>query len=142
MTRAEFRAIVAPLALALRTELDAPTWGAYFRALKGVPVPLLQAAVDHAHRTPRQPYEPTFPTAPTLCGYAEAARVQLLQRHPYTGCVECEAAIGWRPRLDHPNTVERCPCHARHQQQLAELGVTKESLALPPAPDWTEAHAE
>lgn len=138
MTRAEFRAILAPLALALRTELDMPTWGAYFRVLQDVPVPLLQAAIVHAERTPRQPYEPTFPTAPTLRAYAEAARVKLLEEHKYQGCIDCENSVGFRPRLDQPNTVERCPCHARHQQQLAQLGVTKEPLAIAPAKDWME----
>ena len=67
------------------------------------------------------------------------ARLELLKAlGPYTGCAECEGQIGWRNRLDVPRTAERCPCHVRHQQQLAQLGVGAEPLALATAPDWTE----
>ena len=138
MTRDEFRAILGPLVLTLRAEFDAPTWTAYYRALEDVPGRLLVSAVDRAIKSA------TFMPKPgELRTLAEEARKALLQMHPYTGCADCEAAIGWRPRLDAPNTVERCPCHARHQQQLTELGVTREPLALPArTPDWTEAHAD
>ncbi|MEY2873491.1 MAG: hypothetical protein RLZZ373_862, partial [Pseudomonadota bacterium] len=46
MTRIEFAAIIAPLTLAMRTELDRATVGAYFRVLESVPANLLEAAVE------------------------------------------------------------------------------------------------
>ena len=70
MTQAECTAILAALAVTLRTDVDAPTFRAYARALQDVPAALLQAAADRAARIPRQAYDPVFPTVPMLRQYA------------------------------------------------------------------------
>lgn len=141
MTLEACTALLAPLALAVGAEMDQPTFKAYYRALKDIPEALVAHACDTAAKAPKVPYEPLMPPAPRLRAYAEQARRQLLEAHPYVGCIECAEAIGWRPRLDQPRAVERCPCHARHQQTLAALGVGHEALSLPAAPpaDWTQA---
>ena len=130
MTQNECTAILAALAVTLRTELDAPTFRAYARALDNIPASLFQAAADRAARTPRRDYDPVFPTAPMLRQYAEDARLEIARAHPYEGCCECDQQIGWRPIVGS-SAVERCPCHTRHQATLARLGVGGAALALP-----------
>lgn len=119
MTRAEFRALVEPAVLALGASWDEPTWTAYYRSLRDLPMPWLQAAITIVERRTRQPYEPSFPSAPTIRAYAEQALQAYVAAHPYTGCVECEDSPGFRVRLDLSRTVERCPCRVRYLARLS-----------------------
>ena len=123
MTLQECTALLTPLALALRTPMDGPTFRAYHRALKDVPVRLLQAAIDHAEKRPRDAYQPTFPIAPTLRAYAESARLALLKAVPHTGCEDCQGT-GWRSvTVNRMPIAERCPCKQAHLDQLSALGL-------------------
>lgn len=126
MNRSEFRAMIEPLVVALGASFDLPTWTVYYRALEDVSAPLLAAAVERAAKSAR-----FMPKPGELRQYAEDARTALMAAHPYEGCCECEGQIGWRPRLDQPRAVERCPCWGRHQERLAQLGVGWAPLALP-----------
>ena len=74
MTREAFKAILDPLVLALRAEVDLPTWTAYFRALQDVPPALLASAVERAAKSC------TFMPKPgELRAYAEQARQALVE---------------------------------------------------------------
>ena len=144
MTLEECTTVLAPAAIALGARLDVPTFRAYHRALQDVPLSLLEAALETAQRTPREPYEPAFPPARRLRALAEQARHALIAAHPYEGCCECEDQRGWRT-VTHADgaIVERCPGFRRHQEKLAQLGLGSMPLALPAAQpdrsDWTTA---
>lgn len=138
MDRAEFRTVLEPLVLALRADFDLPTWTVYFRALEDVPLPLLMGAIDRAAKTA------TFMPKPgELRAFAEGERQALIKAHPWTPCCECEDHPRFQKQLvDGVERLARCPCLARHQAKLAELGVGSTPLALPPArevADWTQA---
>lgn len=116
---------------------------AYHRALKDIPLPLLNAAVRRAITA-----RTWFPKVAELRTDAEACRRELIAAHPYQGCVECEDSRGFRAvlrtktgELTETLTVERCPCHKRHQELMAGFGVTAAPLALPaaeePTPSWS-----
>jgi hypothetical protein len=130
MTRTEFAAIMAPLTLAMRTELDRATVGAYFRVLEHVPAALLEAAVD---RFLHQPLE-FFPKAPEILAACEVVRRQQLALVPaYDGCIECEDYKGWRPvrGADGYERLERCPCRSRYQERLESQGLRAAVASLP-----------
>jgi hypothetical protein len=129
MERAEFKAMLDPLVLALRADFDLPTWTVYFRALEDVSPGLLAAAVAQAARTA------TFMPKPgelrTLC---EKARQELLQAHPYTGCIDCEDSRGFQTiTRQGVSFVQPCPCRERYRAKLAQMGVSATPLALPAA---------
>ena len=129
MTRAEFVALVEPLAQAMRTDIDFATWSVYFRALEDIPPALLAAVVE---RLIREPLE-FFPKAGELRAACERHRLAILAAHPYDGCASCEEhGKGWEPVLiDGVQRMTRCACYGRHMERLAALGVG-EVLALPP----------
>lgn len=128
MTLQDCTAILAPLALAMRADLDEPTFRAYYRALEDVPVQLLEAAVTATMREPRD----FFPKAGELRGLCELTRRRLLARHPWTPCIECENSPRWR-EVQFPDgvRVEKCPCVARHQASLKDSGLLEPVSALP-----------
>lgn len=108
---------------------------AYHRSLSDVPLPLLNAAVRRAITA-----RTWFPKVAELRADAEACRRELIAAHPYDGCCECESQKGWRTvfrqkagDLTANVTVERCPCHRRHQELMASFGATRTPLALPEA---------
>ena len=131
MTREQFKAILDPLVLALRAEVDLPTWTAYFRALEDVPPTLLAAAVSRAAKSA------TFlPKPGELRTWAEEARQALIAAHPYTGCCDCEDAPGWAAKdFEGVTRMARCPCWRAHQSRLASLGG---ALVALPAGEMTE----
>lgn len=134
MSERDFAMALAVLAEAFGEKLLTPVRiDTYHKALRDIPLPLFQAAVQRAIHT-----RTFFPKVSELRADAEFCRHGLIQANPYAGCAECESSIGWRPRLDQPRSVERCPCFARHQDKLALLGVGPEPLALPAARDWTD----
>lgn len=131
MTQAECTSILAALAVTLRTELDAPTFRAYARALADVPAALVQAAAERAAKIPRREYDPVFPTAPMLRQYAEEARAAIVAAHPFEPCANCSQQ-GWVEReIDGVRRVVRCWCFVAHQTTLARLGVWGSAVALP-----------
>ena len=115
MTLQECTALLTPLALALRTPMDGPTFRAYHRALKDVPVRLLQAAIDHAEKRPRDAYQPTFPTAPTLSGGA----------HPTTFLAPSTGAEVERPHRRRPGELDL--------QEISTVGRAGADQVRPPA---------
>lgn len=128
MTLQECVAILAPLALALRAEMDDPTFRAYYRVLKGAPARLLDAAVDSLLTTELR----FMPTAPELLAASEHTRRRLVEAHPHSGCIDCEESRGWVPiDVNGVQRVRRCPCFARWQQKLEQMGVTMQPLSMP-----------
>lgn len=129
MSREEFREILLPLTLAMRAEFDAPTWAAYYVALKDIAPQVLRLAVESLLRESRE----FFPSAGTLRGIAERQRRVLLAAYPYEGCAECEGHIGYRTiqgAAGQP-VVERCPCKARHLEMLGRYGLRDAVTQLP-----------
>ena len=123
MTRDEFIAVLEPLVIALRAEFDLPTWTVYYRALQEVPVPALQAAITRRLTRGRQEYEPAFPEPGTIREWADQARMQLLEAHPYRPCEAC-SFTGWAEITDGTTVrVTRCSCWTAHQAQVARLGL-------------------
>ena len=131
MTQAECTAILAALAETLRTELDVPTFRAYFRALKDLPAVLFHAAADRATTTPRREYDPVFPTPPMLRQYAEAARLEIQRAHPFAClCGNC-SQDGFVPReIGGVMRMVKGSCWRAHQERLARLGVGTSALQL------------
>jgi hypothetical protein len=130
MTIEEAVALLAPLALALRVDLDAPTYRAYHKQLEKVPARLVDAALTDMSDGGLV----FFPTAPQIKQAAEKKRRQLLAAHAYDGCPECEGHIGYRHRLESDNgqpTVEKCPCKKRWQAKLAGMGALEPVALLP-----------
>lgn len=120
MTLKECTAILAPLAIELRVDLDAPTFRAYHRSLQDVSAGLLDAAVDTVRRTPRGQYEPVFPDARRLREYADKARTAMLNSVPKPDCQVC-GNTGWRSVADR--TVEACDCKREYRERLSALGL-------------------
>lgn len=134
MTFADFKKHTMPLAVQLGAVWDLPTWKLYHRAVERIPLPLYIAAVQQAAETRTK-----MPSAAQMRDLAEGTRQALLAANPYTGCVDCEQQRGWVTRIDVENgqlTVSRCPCKARYDTKLAELGVTT-PIALPALPAAT-----
>jgi hypothetical protein len=132
MTLETCTAILAPLALAFRAEVDVPTFTVYARALADVPPPLLQAATNRALRTRR-----FFPTVAELLEDAEACRLALAAGVPFVPCVACrDRWPGWMTIVDPAGEAreDRCACWRAHQARLARLGV-------PAQPVWVALQA-
>ncbi len=129
MTLEETVAILTPLALAMRVDLDAPTYRAYHQQLEKVPAPLAQAAIADLSDAGMR----FLPTAPEIKQASERKRRQLLAAHPYDGCAECEDHRGFRYVLggNGQPVVEKCPCKARWQHQIAGIGALEPLAALP-----------
>lgn len=133
MTLDETVALLTPLALALRTDLDAPTFRAYHKHLADVPVGLADAALTDLSAGGLR----FMPTAPEIKHAAERKRRQLVATHPYDGCIECEDQKGYRTVLgaDGQKTVQPCPCKRRYLEQL-DRGGLRQPLAVLPAEGW------
>ena len=119
MTLDETRALLIPLALAVRADFDGPTQRAYHRQLEAVPTGLAQAAVADLEQTGKHA--------------AERKRRQLVAANPYTGCADCEDQRGYRTVLGRggQKVVEPCPCKARWLEQLGSAGIREPLGALP-----------
>lgn len=129
MTLDECTALLTPLALAMRADLDKPTFRAYHALLKNVPATLGAAALEDLTGSGMR----FFPSAPEILTASEKARRRLLALNPYEGCAECEDQKGYRTiqTEGQQKAVEPCPCKRRHQQRLAVMGVL-EAIALMP----------
>lgn len=132
MTLKECTAILTPLVLALRAEMDAPTFRAYHRALDDVPKPLLESAVAAAMRLDSA----FMPKPGELRALAETRRRELMAAHPYERCAACNftgtvrlAPANWERGT--PPLYGKCKCWDRYQVRLGELGIIAEPLALP-----------
>lgn len=132
MTLKECTAILTPLVLALRADMDAPTFRAYHRALDDVPAPLLEAAVVAAMRLD----SPFMPKPGELRALAEARRRELMAAHPYERCAACNHTgtvrikpANWEAGM--PPLYGKCKCWFTHQKRLEALGIGTEPLALP-----------
>lgn len=129
MTLQECTALLTPFALALRADVDDPTFRAYHRVLEDVPAALLEAALVTESRKPELRF---LPTAPQLLGACELARRRILALHPWSACSECEDSPRFRPVLVEGKAyVQKCPCVDRHRQRLAFMGVGDPICALP-----------
>lgn len=129
MTVEETTALLTPLALAMRVEMDGPTYRAYAALLKDVPAHLAALGLEQwLAGGPR-----FFPTAPEIQSCAEKARRQQLALHPWTACCECEDQPGWRVVIVEPpvSRLARCECVARHQQGLKDRGLFEAIAVLP-----------
>jgi hypothetical protein len=129
VTLEEVVEVITPMALALRVQLDVPTFRAYHLYLKDVPVGVAALALENLSRTGL-----TFmPTAPEIRSASEKARRQQLALNPWSACAECESQAGWRTITDGrgDTRVERCPCKKRHQERIAGLGLLDAIAALP-----------
>lgn len=130
MTVEECTAILTTAALAMRADIDAPTFRAYHRILKAVEAPLLEAAIDQVLGEGAR----FFPSAPELLIACEKQRRAMLALRPWTPCVECECSPGYRQVAGIEGaqpTVEKCPCKARHRAWLAEYGLATPLASLP-----------
>jgi hypothetical protein len=133
MERAEFVAIVEPLRIAMRAEMDQPTWTAYYRAMQDVPVPLLVAAVETLMREDRQ----FFPKAGEIRGQCERERKAIIDANPYTGCEAC-AGTGWTEIVCsecQTRRVKACSCREDYKSRLVSLGVGKPLQLTAPRED-------
>jgi hypothetical protein len=136
MTLKECTSILTPLALALRTDMDTPTYRAYHRALEKVPVGLLQAAVDRAMASS----SPFFPKAGELLALCEERRKEIAAAHPYERCNACGGFGKVKiPDGSIPPRYRNCGCYETYQKRLEALGITDKPLALPPAREMFEA---
>ena len=126
ISRTEFVALLEPLRLMLRQEIDQPTWTVYYRALADVPAPLLQAAVDRAGKSC------TFLPRPSeLRQFADEARTALLAANAFASCGVCSDQ-GWtETEIDGVKRQVRCRCWTAHQQKIQALGVGSQPVALP-----------
>lgn len=127
MTLQECTALLVPYALALRADIDAPTFRAYHKQLEDVSIELATHAIDRLAKGGLR----FFPTAPEIRQAAEAERRALIAAHPYTGCAQCELTPGWEQVNAEAGqaTVRPCRCREWHRAKLAKLGVG-EPLAL------------
>jgi hypothetical protein len=120
MTLEECTDLLTPLALAMRADLDEPTFIAYGRMLAHVPVELAAAGLEELRATGLR----FFPGAPEIQLAAERARRRQLALHPWEPCCDCEETPRWRlVMVAGVKWFDRCPCIARHQAQLASLGL-------------------
>lgn len=129
MTLSECVALLTPLALACRAEMDGPSFRAYHRVLITAPARLVDAGIERLIQTGLR-YG--MPSAPQILAASEDARKAYIAAHPWVACRECaEVDPGWRAVLiDDVTRLERCPCKERYAATLARLGVTHEPLAL------------
>ncbi len=128
MTLEDCTQLLTPLALAMRVQMDVPTFRAYHRVLENVPTALahmgLKALQDSGLRF--------FPTAPEIQAAAERSRRQQLALQQWEPCAECEDTPKWRALLiDGVSRLERCPCVERHKSLLATRGLLAPIAALP-----------
>lgn len=129
MTVEECTDLLEPLAIAMRVQLDVPTYLAYHAMLKDIPVELAALGLDTLRQAGALRF---FPTAPEIQCAAEKARRQQLALHPWSPCAECEDQPGWRPvTRDGVSWLERCPCKARHQSFLETRGLRDQIAVLP-----------
>lgn len=129
MTLDETKALLIPLALAMRAEFDGPTQRSYAQVLSNVPAYVAQAALEQLKTTGLR----FFPAATDIQAAAEKTRRQLLAVQAWTPCCECEDSPRWRKAVDPDGVtrMEKCPCVGRHQQALAERGLLAPIAALP-----------
>lgn len=129
MTLEECVALLTPLALALHKPIDVPTFRAYHRILKDVPVGLADQALTDLSKSGLV----FMPTAPEIQAASERVRRRLLALNPYDGCAECEGHIGMREVRSAAGqlTVEPCPCKVRWQSRLAGMGLREPIACLP-----------
>lgn len=138
MTRAEFRAVLAPLVLTMRVDFDAPTWTAYYRALEDVPLGMLQTAAERASREDRQ----FMPKPGELRAMAERRRQELIAAHPYERCADCNfvGIVRTGTKADGRTPIYgKCQCWASYLKRLDALGISNEPLALPAATEQVDA---
>lgn len=132
MTLKECTALLTPLALALRVDMDGPTYRAYHRSLEQVPAHLLQSAVDAAMRSA------TFMPKPgELIALAEERRKEIMAAHPYERCNACQG-FGKVKIADGsiPPKYRNCDCYTTYQKRLDALGISDQPLALPAAREF------
>jgi len=130
VTLKECTAILTPLALALRADMDAPTFRAYFRALEDVPVALLEHAVNVAMRSE----SPFLPKPGELRALAETRRREVLAAHPYERCAACHYVGTVRVGTQGGKPVYgRCACWTAYQKRIEALGIGEKPIAALPA---------
>ena len=129
MTLDEVRAVLIPVALALRADFDGPTQRAFHRVLADTPVAFVLAGVEQLIDTGLK----FMPNASELLTAAEYARRRLLAAHPYEGCIECEGQRGFRTvHIEGgQSTVQVCPCKARHRARLEQMGLGTPLATVP-----------
>jgi hypothetical protein len=133
MTWEEFREHTMPVAVQLGTEYDLPTWRAFHRTVKDVPLVLYLGALETVAKTRTK-----FPAASQVLQMAEARRLELMSAHPYERCSDCHGFGQIRVGTDLPPRYVRCRCWDRYQAKLTSLGIGTEPLALPPAQDFEQ----
>jgi hypothetical protein len=112
-------------------DLSEATIKIYSKALQKIPAPLLSPMVEHCLET-RKGYR-KLPEIAELRADAEWARLDILKRHPWSPCVDCEGSPGWVPVLvEGVARVAKCRCKQIYAERMAQMGVGP-SLALPPA---------
>jgi hypothetical protein len=103
MTFEEVRAVIIPVALAMRAEFDGPTQRAYARVLKDVPPGIceksLELLIDEGARF--------LPGAPDILQASERVRRALLATRPWVPCVDCEDWPGMRKVLSADGRTAR-----------------------------------
>lgn len=121
MTLEECTELLTPLAIAMRVQMDVPTYRAYHAILKEVPAGVAAAAVSALTLEGMR----FFPSASEILLASEKARRRQLAAHPWEGCVECEDQRGYRTLTlaAGQKTVQPCPCKARHQAMLESHGL-------------------
>lgn len=132
MTLKECTALLTPLALRFRAQMDDPSFRAYHGALKDVPARVFALAVEMAGKPPRR----FFPSAPELLEIAEQARVQMRAQLAFQPCAMCSRTPGWNGLiLNGVERLTRCECWKAHMSRVGELGVGDRPLALSAAED-------
>lgn len=129
MTLEECVEVLTPIALAMRVQMDVPTFKAYAMVLADVPAQLAASGLEALIRDGAR----FMPTAPEIRVAAEKSRRQQLAVNQWEPCASCEQSPGWRSITDGrgDKRVERCGCKARHQELLEDRGLLAAIATLP-----------
>jgi hypothetical protein len=129
MTLDECTDLLEPLAIAMRVQMDVPTYVAYHAILRDVPLELAMLGLEQW----RQAGPRFFPTAPEIQSFAEKARRQQLASHPWEPCGMCaDTQPGWRTVIaGGVERVQPCPCKSEHRRLLQARGLLEPIAVLP-----------
>ncbi len=128
MTLDETTDLLTPVALAMRVQLDVPTFIAYHAMLGSIPIDVAVAGLELW----RQSGPRFFPSAPEIQSWSEKARRHQLAALPWRPCASCELQPGWQMVFDGDMPrLTRCQCKVDHQAMLSARGLLEAITVLP-----------
>jgi hypothetical protein len=129
VTLEECTELLTPYAIAMRVQMDVPTFKAYAMVLNDVPAHLAAAGLEALVKAGAR----FMPSAPEVRTAAEKARRHELALQQWDGCADCEDQKGWREVTDGRGVkrLERCQCVSRHRALMHERGLLEAIAPLP-----------